>query len=133
MSFLIGLDGCKEADRVFAAYNDTSGVNHKFIKHGLERANTVLGYEAFNIGKWDVQGYWGVEKGCHNQFYVPRVDVYLNGLRGGVIPAGRRILAIQSHKYDTKDREALCRGAGLGIVDLWSSDEQYRLCYLEPV
>ncbi|RJE19593.1 hypothetical protein PHISCL_08063, partial [Aspergillus sclerotialis] len=123
VSFLIGLDGCKEAGRVFAAYNDTPGVNRKFVKHGLERANTILGYEAFELDKWDVQGHWDAEKGCHNQFYVPRIDVTRSR---GVIPAGRQILAIKSHKYDAEDREVLCRMAGLEIVDLWSSDEQYR-------
>lgn len=128
-SFLLGLDGCKEEERVFAAYNDVPGVNRRFVKHGLERANDVLGYEAFVLDQWDVAGSWDHENGCHNQFYFPTEDV---SLEGTVFPAGRLLLAVQSHKFDAEDRATLCQRAGLKLVDLWWSQEQYRVCYLSP-
>lgn len=128
--FLVGLDGCKEPQRVYEAYNDGDGVNRRFVRHGLERANEILGFEAFELGNWDVIGKWNEASGCHKQFYFPKEDICLAGMN---VPAGRRILAIQSHKYDAADRESLCRAAGLRLVDLWSSTEQYRICYLSPL
>src|SRR5699024_10600870 len=101
----------------------------RFVKHGLERANEILGYDAFDLDKWDVIGGWDQENGCHNQFYFPKLDV---SLERTVLPAGRRLMAIQSHKYDAEDRETLCRKANLQLIDLWSSPEQYRVCYLSP-
>lgn len=129
-SFLIGLDGCKDRQRVFEAYNDKPGVNRRFVKHGLERANEILGFDAFELDKWDVVGNWDQAAGCHNQFYFPKEDVRL---AGAIVPAGRRILAVQSHKYDAADRETLCRPADLELVDLWSASQQYRICYFCPL
>ncbi|RMJ23133.1 Pfam:DUF2260 [Aspergillus sp. HF37] len=129
-SFLIGLDGCKQPQRVYDAYNDSVGVNRRFVRHGLERANEILGDDAFDPEKWDIVGCWDQARGCHNQYYIAKENLCL---AGAAVPAGRRILAIQSHKYDAADRETLCRAAGLGLVDLWSSSGQYQVCYLRPL
>ncbi|RAL14149.1 uncharacterized protein BO97DRAFT_469400 [Aspergillus homomorphus CBS 101889] len=126
-SFLIGLDGCMDRERVLAAYNDPEGVNRRFIKHGLERANEALEREAFELDRWDVVGHWDAENGSHDQFYFPTDSV---SLAGATIPAGRRILAVQSHKYDAEDRNTLCRRAGLEEVDGWASGSQYHLLFL---
>ncbi|GLA89573.1 hypothetical protein AtubIFM56815_004056 [Aspergillus tubingensis] len=121
-SLLIGLDGCKDADRVLAAYNDPEGINRRFIKHGLERANEILGPDTFDLDKWAVIGRWDAAQGSHNQYYLPSEDV---SLAGKTIPAGRRILAVKSHKYDADDRDALCRRAELAVGDAWASKNQY--------
>lgn len=129
-SFLLGLDGCKDQERVLAAYNDKHGNNHRFIKNGLERANEILGHEAFDLEKWDVVGSWNRENGSHDQYYYPKTDVSLSG---EVVPAGRRILAIQSHKYDANDAHMLLKEAGLDVVDAWGSRNQYNLLFLKSV
>ncbi|KAL2786247.1 hypothetical protein BJX66DRAFT_328694 [Aspergillus keveii] len=121
-SFLLGLDGCKDEERVLKAYNDPDGVNHRFVKNGLKHANRILGHEAFDLDKWRVAGDWDAEKGAHNQSYFPRVDVSLEGVQ---IPAGRKLLAVRSHKYDAEDRDALCKRAGLHVLDSWSSQNDY--------
>jgi len=126
-TFLLGLDGCKDEERVLAAYNDKHGNNHRFIKNGLERANEMLGHGAFDLEKWDVVGSWDQENGSHNQYYYPKTDVWLGG---DVVPAGRRILAIKSHKYDANDAHALLEKAGLDVVDAWGSRNQYSECPL---
>ncbi|KAL4994226.1 hypothetical protein BDV10DRAFT_197702 [Aspergillus recurvatus] len=123
-SFLLGLDGCKNEKQVLQAYNDPDGINHRFVKNGLVRANQILGYEAFDLEKWDVRGVWDEEKGAHNQYYTARVDVSLDGVD---IPAGHRLLAVRSHKYDADDREGLCQRAGLKVLDSWASDSEYIL------
>ncbi|KAL4879953.1 histidine-specific methyltransferase [Aspergillus karnatakaensis] len=117
-SFLLGLDGCKEEAKVLQAYNDTEGVNHRFIKNGLARANTILGGDTFDLDVWDVSGSWNEEKGAHEQYYYPRKDVYLDGVH---IPAGRKLLAVKSHKYDADDREGLCKRSGLTVSDAWTA------------
>ncbi|RAH80041.1 hypothetical protein BO86DRAFT_449371 [Aspergillus japonicus CBS 114.51] len=126
-SFLIGLDGCKEPARVLTAYNDPEGVNRRFIKHGLERANEILEHEAFALDRWDVVGQWNAENGSHDQFYVSTGEVELANKR---VQAGTRIRAVQSHKYDGDDRTALFGRAGLEEVDAWASGSQYHLLFL---
>jgi EasF-like predicted methyltransferase len=126
-SFLLGLDGCKDEERVLNAYNDPDGMNHRFVKNGLKHANRVLGREAFDLDKWRVVGDWDAEKGAHNQNYCPRVNVSLEGVR---IAAGRKLRAVCSHKYDAADRDALCQRAGLHVLDSWSSENDYNLLYL---
>ncbi|KAJ6119771.1 hypothetical protein N7523_004051 [Penicillium sp. IBT 18751x] len=128
-SFLVGLDGCKDAKKVFEAYNDSQGLNRKFIKHGLERANELLGYNAFDLSKWDVAGYWDEHNGRHEQLYTTLTTVELNGIP---IVANQTLRATWSHKYDGDDLAALCRDAGLQVVNKWSSAEEYSVCYLRP-
>lgn len=112
--FLLGLDGCKERERVLGAYNDREGNNRRFIKNGLERANDILGYEIFDLGKWDAVGSWDEENGSNNQYYYPKTDVSLGG---EIIPACRRILVIKSHKYDAGDIHTLLQRARLDVAD----------------
>ncbi|KAL3473831.1 hypothetical protein BJX99DRAFT_248651 [Aspergillus californicus] len=126
-AFLLGLDGCQNEKQVVQAYNDPDGLNHRFVKNGLVRANNILGYEAFRVSSWDIVGSWDKETGAHNQYYSPRVDVNLAGMR---IPAGRRLLAVRSHKYNAEDRDVLCWRASLHLLDSWSSDDEYNLLYL---
>jgi EasF-like predicted methyltransferase len=117
-SFLLGLDGCKDESKVLQAYNDIHGINHRFIKNGLAHANTMLGNDMFDLETWDVAGRWDAKKGAHYQYYYPRADVSLDGIH---IPAGRRLLAVRSHKYDADDREELYQKAGLSLVNSWSA------------
>ncbi|KAI7974086.1 hypothetical protein EIK77_002951 [Talaromyces pinophilus] len=133
-SYLIGFDGCKDANRVFKAYNDPEGANQRFVKNGLCRANQILGYDAFDLNHWHVKGIWEAENGRHSQYYYPDTDLSL-GDRDGMqfVPAGKSILAIQSHKYDVKDQNELTEKAGLDIVDSWSSGQGYSEFFPEIV
>ncbi|KAF7159443.1 hypothetical protein CNMCM6106_006716 [Aspergillus hiratsukae] len=121
-SFVVGLDGCKQEARVLSAYNDPDGINRKFIKNGLVRANEILGHEAFDLDQWDVKGVWDAENGSHDQYYIPRSNVHLGG---NMITSGKKLLAVKSHKYDAEDRDVLCLQAGLQVVDCWASDTDY--------
>lgn len=129
-SFLIALDGCKDAEKVYNAYNDPEGFNRKFIKHGLERANKILGREVFDLDKWDVRGRWDRENGCHDQLYFPKENLELEGRP---FSTDQSILAVQSHKYSDEERNTLCHEAGLQICGIWSSPERYHVCYMSQV
>lgn len=129
-SFLIALDGCKDAAKVWNAYNDTEGFNEIFIKHGLERANEILGRRIFDLDKWGVRGSWDHENGCHDQLYFPRENLEL---AGWPFSTTMSILAIQSFKYSEEERETLFREAGLEARGIWSSPENYNVCFVSPV
>ncbi|EED23489.1 conserved hypothetical protein [Talaromyces stipitatus ATCC 10500] len=127
-SFFVGLDGCKDAQRVYNAYNDPEGANQRFVKNGLHRANQILAYEAFDLEHWHVKGVWEEENGRHSQYYYLDADVSLGD--GMQVPAGKSLLAIQSHKYDSDDQAWLAESAGLEIVESWSSGQGYSLLFL---
>ncbi|KAI1078348.1 hypothetical protein F5B20DRAFT_591981 [Whalleya microplaca] len=55
-TIILGLDGCKDEKKVHAAYNDSGGVNKRFILNALENANSHLGYKGFDQMDWDVKG-----------------------------------------------------------------------------
>lgn len=98
---------------MFEAYNDRAGVNRRFVKHGLESANEILGFDAFELDKWDVVGNWDQAAGCHHQFYLPKEDLCSAGV---ALPAGRRILL--SRAINMTPRIAR-RCVALPTVSLW--------------
>ncbi|GIK03812.1 hypothetical protein Aspvir_007886 [Aspergillus viridinutans] len=88
-----------------------------------------MGHEAFYLNLWDAKGIWDAENGSHNQYYFSRSDVQL---AGNMISSRKKLLAVKSHKYDAKDRDTLCRKAGLKAEDCWASDTDYNLLFLKP-
>lgn len=125
-SIIIGLDGCKDKDRVYRAYNDSKGITRRFYKNGLVHANAVLGYEAFKADQWDVDCLYDEAGGCHRAFYVPTQDVSIGGVSLG---RGERILFEEAYKYDAQERQDLWRNAGLiNLAALGNSSDNYRKC-----
>lgn len=123
-SMLIGLDACKDPDKVFKAYNDSEGVTHQFYTNGLVRANSILGSEAFRVEDWDAFGAYDEVNGCHQAFYSPRKDVEINGV---TLKKGERILFEQSFKYDYQESLDLWQQAGLSPTTLFgNSTDEYR-------
>lgn len=123
-TIIIGLDGCKDKDRVYRAYNDSRGITRQFYLNGLLHANEVLGYHAFKPGQWDVESLYDEAEGCHRAFYVPLQDVTINGVS---LRKGERIIFEDAYKYDPQEREALWRNAGLiNSAALGNSHDNYR-------
>ncbi|TGZ84454.1 hypothetical protein EX30DRAFT_352885 [Ascodesmis nigricans] len=119
---LIGLDGCKQPERVFKAYNDSEGVTDQFIKSGLKNANVVLGDKIFHLDDWEYVGEWNVEAGRHQAYYVPKRDIKFSGkLEGVEVKAGERVHIEYSYKFDDKDAELLWEDAGVVERAKWSS------------
>lgn len=107
---LIGLDACKDPEKVFNAYNDSQGVTRQFYENGLAHANVVLGFEAFKPSEWEIITAYDTTEGRHHAFYSPNVDVTINGI---TIPKGERIFFEQSVKYGPDERDNLWRKAAL--------------------
>ncbi|GAM34851.1 sulfatase [Talaromyces pinophilus] len=124
-SIIIGLDGCKDKDRVYRAYNDSKGITRRFYLNGLAHANQVLGYDAFKPDQWDIDCLYDEVDGCHRAFYVPTQDVTINGIS---LREGEKIIFEEAYKYDAHEREELWRNAGLiNVAALGNSHDNYHL------
>ncbi|OKL57444.1 hypothetical protein UA08_07164 [Talaromyces atroroseus] len=129
-SIIIGLDGCKDKDRVYRAYNDSKGTTLRFYRNALVHANAVLGYEAFKLDQWDIECSYDEVDGCHRAFYVPTKDVSINGVS---VSKGERVKFEEAYKYDSRERDELWRNAGLiNVAALGNSLDNYHLNMLSP-
>lgn len=123
---LIGLDGCKDSDRVWKAYNDPQLVTERFIMAGLKNANTVLGDRYFDVEEWEYKGEWNAEIGRHQAYYVPKVDIEFTGnLEGVKVKAGEKIHIEYSYKFDEKDAAVLWEDCKLRVSAKWANDPGY--------
>ena len=115
---IVGIDGCKEPDRVFHAYNDREGVTHAFILNGLRQANKLLGTDAFEQDQWRVVGEYDAEAGRHQAFVYPIRDVVIEGVS---ITRGERFRIEHSYKYSADEASRLWEDAGLLEGTRWSN------------
>ncbi|KAF1841280.1 uncharacterized protein K460DRAFT_399093 [Cucurbitaria berberidis CBS 394.84] len=117
-TMLIGIDSCKEPERVFHAYNDRDNVTHEFILNGLEHANELMGETAFNLQDWEVVGEYDEEAGRHQAFVSPRKDVVVDGVP---ISQGERVRIEESYKYSREEVTKLWEGARLAENSVWAN------------
>lgn len=115
---LVGIDSCKEPERVYHAYNDREGVTHQFILNGLKHANRLLGYDAFKGGEWEVIGEYDVTAGRHHAFVSPLIDVVVDEVR---IPKGERIRIEESYKFSKEEIVELWERSGLVANTVWAN------------
>ncbi|KAJ6005672.1 Ergothioneine biosynthesis protein 1 [Penicillium sp. IBT 35674x] len=127
---LIGLDACKDPEKVYSAYNDSQGVTRAFYENGLRHANSVLGFEAFRPGDWEVVTGYDTENGCHQAFYSPTVDVVIKDI---TIRKGEKLKFEEAYKYSQHERDELCRSAGLiPQMEYGNSEDNYHIHLLSP-
>lgn len=119
---LIGLDGCKDGEKVKRAYNDSQGLTRDFILNGLWNANTVLGTPHFLQGDWGYVGEWNAEEGRHQAYYEALRDVVLTGECAGIMVAkGERINIEYSYKFDVAESRLLWSQSELIEGAQWSN------------
>lgn len=109
-SLLIGIDACKDPQKVYRAYNDSKNVTQEFYMNGLANANSILGFEAFKREEWDVLGVYDETNGCHKAYFVPTKDITIKGLS---FKKGEKVFFEQAFKYGKQDYEALWQQSGL--------------------
>ena len=120
---LIGIDGCKDPEKVLLAYNDPHNVTHEFILNGLLHANRLLGKQEFNVQDWQVVGEYSRTKGGHHAHVSPLRNTRIDGVE---LKAGEQIFIEQSLKYVDLERTQLWEAAGLIEGASWmSSDSTY--------
>ncbi|KAL6161304.1 hypothetical protein ACJBU6_00424 [Exserohilum turcicum] len=117
-TMLIGIDSCKDPERVFHAYNDRNGVTHKFILNGLKHANALMGDRTFNMDDWEIIGEYDVKAGRHHAFVAPRKDVVVDGV---TVKQGERIRIEESYKYSHKEAKKLWELARLSESAVWAN------------
>jgi len=116
-SMVLGIDACKEPERVHHAYNDCEGVTHQFVLNGLVHANEILGKNVFDVSKWKVIGEYDVENGRHHAFVTPSEEVRIEDVS---IAAGEKVRIEESYKFSRDETTQLWKDAGLTKVDAWS-------------
>ncbi|KAI9821822.1 MAG: hypothetical protein M1827_002404 [Pycnora praestabilis] len=118
-SMLVGLDACKDKDKVFNAYNDQEGVTHQFLRNGLSQANELIGNDVFKQEDWQIIGEYDEAAGRHHAFYSPIRDLSLEGIH---FEKGERVKVEESYKYSKKESDLLWQRAGLLQAALWSNE-----------
>jgi EasF-like predicted methyltransferase len=123
---LVGLDACKNPEKVWKAYNDPEGITEAFITNGLLHANNLLGKVYFRLGDWKYVGEYNEDAGRHQAFYVPVRDVNIRNIK---IKAGERVRIEESYKYSIAESARLWDASGLVEGARWNSKSgEYRTC-----
>lgn len=127
-SIIIGLDGCKDPEKVYKAYNDSRGITRRFYENGLLHANAVLGSKTFDLDKWEVVTRYDPNEGRHQAFYSPNQDVTIQGVH---FRKGDKLFFEEATKYDPEERDSLWHDAGLiHKSEFGNSSDDYRKRYL---
>ena len=127
-TMLIGVDACRDEDKVYKAYNDREGKTHQFILNGLKHANRLIGKEIFLEGDWKVIGEYNEQDNRHQAFVCPIRDVIIESIP---IKAGEKIRIEESHKYSLLQSQDLWMKADLiPKARFRDSLDQYRESHL---
>lgn len=122
-ALLIGVDSCKDASRLVAAYDDPVGVTAAFDKNVLNRINRELG------GTFDLSAFH------HEARVVPeksRVEMHLVSDREQTVEVagvpfafakGETIHTESSHKYAPEAFQALAASAGWQGEAVWTDSD----------
>lgn len=117
-SMVIGIDSCKDPERVFHAYNDRENVTHAFVLNGLEHANELMGEKAFDMEHWKVIGEYDEEAGRHHAFVSPQKDVVVDGVP---ISQGERVRIEESYKFSREEVMQIWNNAQLAANTVWAN------------
>lgn len=117
-TMLIGIDACKDSEKVFHAYNDKDGLTHQFILNGLLHANRLIGTDCFKVEDWKVIGGYDSLAGRHHAFVSPLKDVTIDDVH---VREGERIRIEESYKWSQEGTARLWEAAGLVEGGKWSN------------
>ncbi|KAK7986968.1 hypothetical protein PG988_001956 [Apiospora saccharicola] len=136
---ILGLDGCQDGERVFAAYNDPAGIHKKFILNALDNANAHLlglgsGYQEFDARDWTVRGEWDAQGKRHVQYLVPLVNADIifpphetdDPPVAVAVKANEKVQVASSYKFDEEDKARMSKESWLGVArEYLSPDGSY--------
>ncbi|KAF2459036.1 C-type lectin protein [Lineolata rhizophorae] len=114
---LVGIDACKDPEKVYHAYNDKKGVTHRFVLNGLVHANRLLGREVFKLDDWRVVGEYDEAAGRHQAFASPNKDVVFDD--STIIRKDERVRIEESYKFSADETIQLWESAGLAEGASW--------------
>ena len=127
-TMIIGVDACRDSDKIYRAYNDSEGKTREFYLNGLAHANSILGGNEFVKGNWDIFGEYDKDAGRHQAFYVAATGSTVDGVH---VETGEKLRFEEAHKYSRPQSHELWREAGFVSKAVFSNAaDDYRKLYL---
>ena len=118
--FLVAGDGCREEDQICRTYDTKNEPLRSFILNGLEHANSVIGFEAFQSTAWSCVSRFYKSDGVLRVFYICQRDSTLNiDGKQMIFQKGDKIHAICSRKLTEREIIFISGEAGMELVKLW--------------
>lgn len=108
-AMVIGVDACRDTDKVHRAYDDVQGKTREFYLNGLIHANSILGDDVFVKDNWDVFSEFDENARKHQAFYVATKESVVDGVH---VEAGERLRFENAYKYSKQQSRELWRKAG---------------------
>ena len=117
---LIGMDACKDEQKIWQSYNDPERVWHQFIRNGLAHSNQILGHSWYLPEDWDISGVYEDSPSRHR--YVLRAvrSVDCEPLRLHMT-AGEEIVTYENFKYDPDEMRQQFAQAGLEELKIYKA------------
>ena len=120
---VVGVDMCRDPDRLVPAYDDAQGVTAAFNRNILAHLNRELG-ATFDVAAFDHRVLWNAGPGRIEMHLVSRAAQVIQ-VAGVAIrfEAGESIHTENSHKYGAGALEALAVSAGWSPVQRWADQD----------
>jgi uncharacterized SAM-dependent methyltransferase len=116
---LLGLDGCKEKEKVWRSYNDSLKTWDRMIRNGLALSNEILGHQWYRPEDWEITG--SCKDGPRHRFIIrARNAVRCDALNLMILP-GDEILTTEWFKYGPEEMQLQFQAAGFRKVNQWKS------------
>ncbi|PYH77106.1 hypothetical protein BO82DRAFT_294752 [Aspergillus uvarum CBS 121591] len=122
-SFIVGVDGCRDEERLMAAYNMSQGPFHAFMCNGLAAVNRLPWGTVFEPGRWQVRGGFDpiTKMMRFGHMTVQPVTVQLDGC-SITFGQGTWIKQLVSGKWTTDDVREVAESAGFELSRCWADE-----------
>ncbi|OIW29130.1 hypothetical protein CONLIGDRAFT_682048 [Coniochaeta ligniaria NRRL 30616] len=125
---LIGVDHCRDTDKIKAAYSETSGRWKAYVRNGIRNAGVLLGRHGAPLTagaeRWELVTRWDKENGRHMRFVRCPEKLSFSTKTGRIeIDKNEHVFVAQSFKYSPNHIKDCFNKAGLHIVNRWSLDQ----------
>jgi len=130
-ALLLGVDICKDAATLHAAYNDSRGVTAAFNLNLLARLNRELDAD-FELDAFEHDAVYDLQNERIEMRLVSQRDQVVNVAGMAILfRKGEYIISEHSHKYDPDDLARMATAAGWRLDQCWIDDsERFSLQYL---
>ncbi|PYH48472.1 uncharacterized protein BP01DRAFT_371431 [Aspergillus saccharolyticus JOP 1030-1] len=110
-AFVVGVDGCRDEERLAAAYDMSQGPFYAFMRNGLVTANRLLGAEVFEPDLWLVQGSFDA-----------KTKMMRFGHQTDESVTGTWIQQLVSGKWTANDVQEVADLAGFVLSKIWADE-----------
>lgn len=132
-TFLVGIDSCRDVDRICRAYDLGNGLSRQFVMNGITNVNTTMGYDVFDPEDWVFRGFWNSRQSRYETCLSPVCNVAVRiGPQTVHLEGGELVRLIYSQKWRREDLDRILQGTGLGITGCWSSSDVAYCTFSNP-